>query len=59
MKFLSLDRAGFTLTVDKAVRNTQKDEDDLPSTTSAETRASYEQVLSSAKQAAARAAAGK
>lgn len=59
-KTAALNAAKAVVDADKAVRDAQKDLDSLPSTTSAETRASYEKLLESAKQqaAAARAAAG-
>lgn len=56
-----VSHAGAVLSADKAVRDAQQDLDELPSTTSAATRALHEQILVSAVQAAAavRAAGGK
>lgn len=52
-KASDLTNAKAILDADKAVRDAQKDLDGLPSTASDETRALYEQILTSAKQAAA------
>jgi hypothetical protein len=60
-KAAGLTNANAILAADKAVADAQAALDALPATTTAETRALYEQILASAKQAAAaaRAAGGK